>query len=223
MKVPELKYFDILFNLLLLRANEGFVRVTTVELSKKMDKSQQSISQLLISLERDGLIEKNYEKRGLSIKLSQRGTDILMTVYLLMRDAMEKSPNILTFKGTLFSGLAEGAYYMSLPGYQEQFKKKLGFVPFAGTLNLRLDAQNDIGRKQLDNSPSIKIEGFKDGLRAYGGLTCYNAMIENIRGAVVRIERTHYDPNIIEIIAPVNLRKALKLKDGDEIAFKVFL
>jgi len=223
MKPIELKYFDILFNLLLLRANEGFVPITTVELSKRMKRSQQSISQLLIALEGKGLIEKNYEKRGLSLRLSQRGMDMLMTVYLLLRDAMEQSPNVLTLRGTLFTGLAEGAYYMGLPGYREQLRKKMGFEPFAGTLNVKLDAQNDIKRRQLDNSPSIRIEGFKDGLRTYGGLTCYNAMIENVRGAVVRIERTHYDPNIIEIIAPVNLRRALKIKDGDEVEVKVFL
>ena len=37
------------------------------------------------------------------------------------------------------------------------------------------------------------------------------------------IERTHYDDTVLELISPVNLRRELKLKDGDELSATVHL
>ncbi|MEM2577082.1 MAG: DUF120 domain-containing protein [Candidatus Bathyarchaeia archaeon] len=48
-------------------------------------------------------------------------------------------------------------------------------------------------------------------------------MLENkIEGAIVSALRSHYGDDVLEIIAPVNLRETLKLKDGDKIFFIVF-
>jgi riboflavin kinase len=41
--------------------------------------------------------------------------------------------------------------------------------------------------------------------------------ISGIKGAIVRPERSNYPANLVEVIAPVNLRKTLCLSDGDEI------
>ena len=38
-----------------------------------------------------------------------------------------------------------------------------------------------------------------------------------MKGAVVRPERSSYPSTLLEIIAPVNLREALSLSDGDEV------
>jgi riboflavin kinase len=38
-----------------------------------------------------------------------------------------------------------------------------------------------------------------------------------IEAAVVIAQRTHHSANILEVIAPFNLRKKLKLKDNEEI------
>lgn len=69
----------------------------------------------------------------------------------------------------------------------------------------------------------IKIEGFRDGLRTYGSLKCFPALIEDVRGAVLIIERTHYDSSVIEVIAPVRLRDVLHIEDGDVVTVKVFV
>jgi riboflavin kinase len=42
-------------------------------------------------------------------------------------------------------------------------------------------------------------------------------MIDGIKGAIVRPERTSYPATLLELIAPENLRKALGLSDGDEV------
>lgn len=46
-------------------------------------------------------------------------------------------------------------------------------------------------------------------------------MIGGIKGAIVVPSRTIHPPRIAEIIAPVNLREALKLKDGDRVRLEV--
>jgi riboflavin kinase len=114
--------------------------------------------------------------------------------------------------GEIATGLGEGQHYISREGYRKQLRQKLGFDPFPGTLNLKLAkpfAQSEIG--------SIKIEGFKDEISTFGGCICYPAKINGIKCAIVRPERTGYSPNLIEIIAPVHLRKTLQLSDGDEV------
>jgi riboflavin kinase len=44
-----------------------------------------------------------------------------------------------------------------------------------------------------------------------------------IYGAVVRPEKTDYQINIVEVIAPLNLRKEFNLEDGDEVEIKIWL
>ena len=115
-------------------------------------------------------------------------------------------------KGKLITGLGEGQYYISRDGYRKQFNLKLGFDPFPGTLNLKL--AEPFLQSEAD---SIKIEGFMDENGTFGGCNCYRVMIGDIKGAIVRPERSSYPPNLVEIIAPVHIRKALNLKDGDDL------
>ena len=115
-------------------------------------------------------------------------------------------------KGKIVTGLGEGQYYISREGYRKQFNLKLGFDPSPGTLNLKL--AEPFPQAEAD---FIKIEGFVDENGTFGGCKCYRVMIGDIKGAIVRPERSSYPPNLIEVIAPVHLRKTLNLKDGDEL------
>ncbi|MDP8023828.1 MAG: DUF120 domain-containing protein [Conexivisphaerales archaeon] len=225
MKKLELKNFEVLFNLMLLGAKDRFVTVKTNELAEILGKSQQSASLYLSKLEKEGYIQRVIEREGTSVKLTQKGVDLLVTVYLLLRNELEESPTTINMEGKVFSGLGEGAYYMSLQGYREQFVKKLGFDPYPGTLNVRLDSRYVKEREKLNEYRNfgIKIEGFSNGVRTYGSLWCFHAFVEGIRGAVVIIERTHYDIDVVEIISQYNLRKELNLKDGDRVKISVFI
>jgi len=225
LKKLELKNFEVLFNLMLLGAKDRFVTVKTNELARILGKSQQSASIYLSKLEKEGYIQRIVEKEGTSVKLTQKGVDLLVTVYLLLRNELEESPTTINMEGKVFSGLGEGAYYMSLQGYREQFVKKLGFDPYPGTLNVRLDSRYIKEREKLNEYRNfgIKIEGFSNGVRTYGSLWCFHAFVEGIRGAVVIIERTHYDIDVVEIISQYNLRKELNLKDGDRVKISVFI
>ena len=125
----------------------------------------------------------------------------------------------LKLTGVVFSGLGEAAYYVSMKGYKKQFRSKVGFDPFPGTLNLRLDSAIDRKmRRDLSSSRGIHIDGFSDGKRTYGGAECFRAYVNGkVNAAVLVIERTTHDDSVIEIISPVNLRQHLGLMDGDEV------
>ncbi|HXW11749.1 MAG TPA: DUF120 domain-containing protein, partial [Nitrososphaeraceae archaeon] len=56
--------------------------------------------------------------------------------------------------------------------------------------------------------------------RTYGWVKCYPVIIngnEKIRSDLLILERTHHDNNMLEIIAPVNIKKVLNLKNGDNV------
>lgn len=112
MSKVELENFEVLFRLLLLGAKNKFITVKTKELAKLLGKSQQTASLYLSKLEKEGLIERKVEKEGTEVKLTQKGLDLLVTVYLLLRNELEEAPATLTLEGVVFSGFGEGAYYM---------------------------------------------------------------------------------------------------------------
>ncbi len=116
--------------------------------------------------------------------------------------------------GKVATGLGEGQYYISVEGYKNQFIQKLGFEPYPGTLNLKLAEPLPFTRALAG---SIRIEGFRDENRTFGECRCYPVKINSIRGAIIRPERTSYPTDLVEVIAPVNLRKTLCLSDEDEV------
>jgi len=156
LKKLELKNFELLFNLMLLGAKDRFITVKTSELAEILGKSQQSASVYLSKLEKEGYIQRTVEKEGTSVRLTQKGVDLLVTVYLLLRNELEEAPTTINMEGTVFSGLGEGAYYMSLDGYKEQFVKKLGFSPYPGTLNIRLDSRYIKEREKLNEYRNLR-------------------------------------------------------------------
>jgi riboflavin kinase len=123
-----------------------------------------------------------------------------------------------TLKGKVFSGGGTGSLFVDLPWARRQFKDKLGFNPYPGTLNLQLTSTVDI--ENLRKAEGIKIEpqeGFHSG-------RCFKALVmKKVSGAVVMPDVQGYPPDLLEILAPVNLRKALELKDGMEVEVTVWL
>jgi riboflavin kinase len=119
---------------------------------------------------------------------------------------------MITLRGKIAVGLGEGRHYISREGYRNQLIQKLGIDPFPGTLNLVIYEP-----LELHEVEAVKIEGFTDENRTFGECICFPARINGIKCAIVRPKRTSYPPNLIEIIAPVNLRNALKVSDGDEV------
>jgi riboflavin kinase len=117
--------------------------------------------------------------------------------------------------------MGEGRYYTEQSGYVEQFKKKLGFVPFPGTLNVEIAYVERNKLRLLKNHSAINIEEFRTKNRTFGGVRCFRASIDDVDGAIVLPLRSHYS-NILEFISQVYLREKLNLDDGDQVNIVIY-
>lgn len=121
------------------------------------------------------------------------------------------------FEGTVFSGSGEGKKFVALPWVKGQIQEKLGFEPFFGTLNIRLSKQSAEQKKLLQTAKATAIkpaEGYCPG-------NLINAKIGALPCAIVTPQITSYPKDTLEIIAAVNLREKLNLKDGSAVTVEV--
>jgi len=215
----------ILSELLLCGAKNNFVELTTGEIAKKIKRSQQLASKELLDLEFFGYIKRNKKSKKYTIKVTEKGYQKVSDLFLFLKTAIESFKHIIDFEGHIITGMGEGAYYMSLDGYKKQFKEKLGYEPYPGTLNIKLNSMLFVeAKKEMLKYPSINIEGFSDQSRTFGWVKCYPASIndsKNINSSILILERTHYDDSIIELIAPFSIKEQFALKNGDYVKLKV--
>ncbi|MGB9841516.1 MAG: DUF120 domain-containing protein [Candidatus Bathyarchaeales archaeon] len=206
-------------------AHKRTAKTSTEYLAEKLGISQQTASRHLIELERKGWIQRTVTPEGSLVKITDAGIGELQKLHVNLRFLLEAAyPPSITLEGTVFTGLGEGAYYILKEPYRKQFIEKLGFDPYPGTLNLKLTTEYDQkARAELEAYPAIEIQGFKNEDRTFGLVKCYPAKIDNkIKGALVFALRSHYDKSVLEVIAPVYLRKQLNLKDGHKVKVDVF-
>jgi len=203
--------------LLLLRhgAHLRPVRMTTTELGAEAGMSQQNASRTLALLEKRGYLER--KENG--ITLTKKACGELGDAYAAMKRAFEGGR--LEISGAIVRGLGEGKYYLSLDGYRRQIQKALGFIPFPGTLNLRMASGDVWKRQQLLRMEPIIISGFTDGKRTYGDLFAYRCRLEGADCAIIVPMRTHHGPEVIEVISSFDIKKKLGKKDGGKVRLTV--
>ncbi|OFV67445.1 riboflavin kinase [Methanosarcinales archaeon] len=199
------------------------IKVSSHEFSEKLRSSPQTASRRLQELDEAGYISRTIQGNGQWMTITDLGVELLRNEYYAYQKIFEGNEDAIELIGTVMTGLGEGQYYIAQDGYMKQFSEKLGFQPFPGTLNLNLTKESTTLRKKLDNRKGIPISGFKAENRTFGGGRCFLGEIKGIKSAVIIPDRTHYPEDIVEILAPVNLRKSLSVKDGDEIRMKVFI
>jgi riboflavin kinase len=211
-----------LYKLSELGATEKDVLCNTSDVAKGIGSSQQTASRRLIEMEKLGLIERTRNGRDQKLRITGEGYHQLSDMYLNLKRVFEAPKKDLVITGTVFTGLSEGSYYMSLDGYRKQFISKLGFDPFPGTLNLRIGKEDINNRKILDTYPFVYVEGFANEKRTYGPAKCFRAIVnDEVKSAIVLPIRAHYGKDVVELIAPVSLRKQFKLADGDKVRVRV--
>lgn len=138
----KLQQILTMVHLLLLGARHNYVEITTRELSRSINRSQQSASKHLLDLESVGYVDRIRKGHTIRIKITDKGYMQIYSLYEKLRSAFESSVgDVITLEGRVVSGMGEGAYYMSLEGYRKQFREKLGYEPFPGTLNIKLSDQ----------------------------------------------------------------------------------
>lgn len=117
-------------------------------------------------------------------------------------------------KGKIVSGVGKAAQFTRLEWVQDQCERRLGFRPYPGTLNL------EVGQEEIV---------FLDALFAARGILltppdprfcearALPVAVGNIGGALILPDekvRVH-GPAIIEVLAPVKVKEALQVNDGD--------
>jgi riboflavin kinase len=220
----EWRHIFTLLKLAEMGAHRRTAKISTEYLAGKLGASQQTASRYLIELDNNGWIKRTITPEGCLLKITDTGIKELKNLYSNLRFLIEAAyPPSITLEGVVFTGLGEGAYYISKEQYTKQFIEKLGFEPYPGTLNLKLTTDYDVKtRSELEAYPAIEIEGFRNEDRTFGSVKCYPVTIENrVKGALILALRSHYDTSVIEIIAPVFLRKHLSLKDGHKVKVEV--
>jgi riboflavin kinase len=124
----------------------------------------------------------------------------------------------LYLRGKVFSGKSEGAKFMELPWVKKQIKEKLNFVPYPGTLDVRITEESVELKKALkecDGMDILPAAGFHRG-------KCYKASFKTeLKCALIIPQIAGYPENVIEVIGPKNLREKFHLSDGEAVEVKV--
>jgi riboflavin kinase len=161
--------------------------------------------------------------RKFSVKITSKGHSEMVKLSSILKSSLDSFPSFVELKGILVSGMGEGAFYMSLKGYTKQFKTKINYIPFPGTLNVKLTKKEYVETAQQFHAfNGISIKGFSDEKRTYGWVKCFKAKLNNSLDChLIILERTHHDYSIVELISKVNIRKSGNLRDGSKLTIKI--
>ena len=125
-------------------------------------------------------------------------------------------------RGAFFRGLGVGARFTEIPWAKEEFERILGFTPYPGTLNLRLDLKESADAlSTIRSAPGHLMKPPDDSSCS---ARCYPATIAgHIPGGIVIPMVEGYYKDVLELLAPVNLCETLRLEEGDLVWVEVFL
>lgn len=199
----------------------GEAKVSCAGLADRLDASTQTASRRLQRLEETKMIERDTVSDGQWVKITNNGQKTLRAEYADYQQLFEGEPDV-TLSGRVTSGMGEGRHYITLSGYMRQFRERLGYEPFPGTLNVELDSESTRLRGTLAALDAVAIDGWEDDDRTFGPATCYPARIvtgeKSYQTAHAIIpKRTHHDQSQMELIAPDRLRDVLGLEDDQQI------
>ena len=200
-------------------------KVSCAAIGDRLDASTQTASRRLQALEAAGFIERDVVSDGQWVRVTDAGEAALRGEYADYRRLFERDVE-LVLRGAITGGMGEGRHYITLPGYAEQFRARLGYEPFAGTLNVDLAAESVRRRGEMAGIDAVPIDAWEGDDRTYGAASCYGVTLvageeryETVHAIVP--DRTHHDDDQLELIAPERLRDVLNLADGDAVEVRV--
>lgn len=130
-----------------------------------------------------------------------------------------------SYIGTVHSGLGTAKDYVAKQYYFTYFTDFLGQEPFLGTLNVHLDQKdinefyNALSKMETFFIPNVNSEG-----EELWSLKCYFVTIDRYprknlvqKCLALNFEKSDHPLHIVELVAPVNLRKQLDLKDDTKV------
>lgn len=206
-------------------AQEGAMQrgavLTTRRVGELLNVSQQTASRRITYCLEEGYITRIHTANGMIVEITDKGRKELRRVRSGLETAFTPQEDEIIIEGAIVHGLGEGAYYVDM--YSSRFEAALGFTPFSGTLNVKVrDESSRQAMNRLKQTPPLIVPGFTHEGRTFGDVVCYRVLVnEKVEGAIVIAQRTHHGQNILEVISPSDLRKRLKLKDGDSITLTI--
>lgn len=122
--------------------------------------------------------------------------------------------------GMIFSDLGQAASFMALDWVQKVLREHLGFSAYPGTLNLRLESEEEMDMWQEVRRQGKGIE-ITPPDSSFCQAHCFLVQIERKhKGAVLLPGTEGYPADKIEVIAPVRLKDELQARDGDRITLE---
>lgn len=201
-------------------AHRGDLKLSLSWLASKLNVSRQTAARRLLELEGKGLIKRALGPRGQSVRITPAGLAALRLMHRELGAIFGLKPRSFKLAGRVISGVGEGSYYMSQRGYREQFERELGFDPYPGTLDIKLDEASLEVKAVLMQFPDRQVEGFKTSERTFGPVKFFPAKLKGKKAALILPLRGHY-ADVVELIAPKKLRESLKIVDGDAVQVEV--
>ena len=106
--------------LALLGAINNKIEISSQELAKQLETSQQTASRYLLELDKEGMITRELGIKKQLIQITN-GTKLLEQEHSYYQQIFEFTDRI-QFEGKVVSGLGEGIYYTEQIGYVKQLK-----------------------------------------------------------------------------------------------------
>ena len=121
-------------------------------------------------------------------------------------------------RGRITAGLGEGSYYVG--EYSDRIREKLGFAPFLGTLNVKLNFEIP----DMEEYVGYRIDKFEKDGKEFNAVEFIPAEIlvgDGAEGCYITVPERTKHRHEIEILSEFNLREKLELKNGDEIVVRI--
>ncbi len=130
------------------------------------------------------------------------------------------------YRGLVKTGRGAGALEMSAPGTLEGFKQLIGLSVIPGTLNIDLTEPFDLALLKYVSFADLdwEIDLRKLGIKFDGEIGMYygrSVIADKCPGCVIFFTWVTDIYTDAELISPYHLRKALGLKDGDIVEFRL--
>ena len=120
--------------------------------------------------------------------------------------------------GVVTSGLGQGAYFMSLPWVRDAVRRLIGFTPYPGTLNVRLDADTvGVWRRARDGHSIVLAPPPSEPC---GARLVPVVVAPDVEAAVIVPDVTRYGEDLLELIAAVHVRSRLGLHDESRVTLR---
>lgn len=204
----QITFMDkVLFFLLKKNAHKKAVKISTTDLARVCGMSQQNASRRIIYLEKEGIIQRIVD----GIKVTSEGEEIGRKEYLELKTIFEGGK--IRIRGKIVEGGREGGYYLKLEHYKKEIKNNFGFLPYPGTLNIKIRKEDVEKRGVILKKELITIPGFNDKKRSYGELFAYPGKLNGNKVVIIFPLRTYHGKDIIEVVAGKDIKELKKKKE----------